>query len=82
MNLVKMRPWTGVTAFHDSVNRFFDDSFFRFGGLNEETGLANWNPVIDIYEKDDALVIKAELPGIGKKDIAIDLKGGLLTLKG
>lgn len=82
MNLVKITPWTGVTAFHDSVNRLFDDSFFRFSGLNEETGLANWNPVIDIYEKDDALVIKAELPGMGKKDIAIDLKDGLLTLKG
>ena len=82
MNLVKITPWTGMTAFHDNVNRFFDDSFFRFGGLNEETGLYNWNPVVDIYEKDDALVIKAELPGMDKKDIAIDLKDGVLTLKG
>jgi HSP20 family protein len=82
MNLVKISPWTGMLDFHDSLNRFFGDSFSWFGGLDKETGLANWNPVVDIYEEDDALVIKAELPGMDKKDIAIDLKDGLLTLKG
>jgi hypothetical protein len=39
MNFAKIAPWTGVTAFHDKVNRFFDDSYFCFGGLNEGKGL-------------------------------------------
>ena len=73
---------TGVTAFHDGVSRSFDDSFFRLSGLNEETEPYNWKPPVDVYEKDDVLVIKAELPGLDKKEIAIDLKDGLLTLKG
>jgi HSP20 family protein len=37
---------------------------------------------VDIFDKDEAIVIKAELPGMEKKDIAIDMKDGVLTLKG
>jgi len=44
--------------------------------------MAIWSPAIDMLEKNDHLVIKAELPGIEKKDISLDLKEGVLTLKG
>jgi HSP20 family protein len=35
-----------------------------------------------MFEKDDHLVIKAELPGMDKKDIGLDFKDGVLTLSG
>jgi HSP20 family protein len=35
-----------------------------------------------MFEKDDKVVIKAELPGLEKKDISLDLQNGVLTLKG
>jgi HSP20 family protein len=41
-----------------------------------------WNPAVDLYEKDDYYVIKAELAGVNKEDIAIDLKDRVLTLSG
>jgi HSP20 family protein len=41
-----------------------------------------WNPAVDLYEQDDHFVIKAELPGVDKKDISIDLKDRVLTLSG
>ena len=44
--------------------------------------MRNWNPTVDIYDNDEHIVIKAELPGIDKKDIVIDVKDGLLVLKG
>jgi HSP20 family protein len=37
---------------------------------------------VDLYEKDDCVMIKAELPGVDKNDINIDLKDRLLTLSG
>ena len=37
---------------------------------------------MDIFDDSDKIVIKAELPGIDKKDISIDLKDRILTLKG
>jgi HSP20 family protein len=45
-------------------------------------GMGIWNPLVDFYEKDDNYVIKAELPGMNKEDIAIDVKDRLLTLSG
>jgi HSP20 family protein len=44
--------------------------------------IRGWNPVVDIYENEENIVIKAELPGIDKNDIVIDVKGRVLTLKG
>ena len=82
MNLVKWTPWRDVTAFHNHVNRLFDAPFHRAGWLEDEANAANWNPSVDIYEEGDKIVIKAELPGIDKKDIAIDFKDNVLTLKG
>jgi HSP20 family protein len=37
---------------------------------------------VDIYENEDSVVVKAELPGVDKKDIKVDLKDGVLTLTG
>jgi HSP20 family protein len=43
-----------------------------------ETGLV---PKLDMYEEDKELVVKAELPGIRKKDLDIKLDGDVLTIK-
>ena len=79
MNIIKWNPWNEGTRLQ---NRFFGDSFFPATGLNDEFETRNWRPAVDVYDKDDRLVIKAELPGIEKKDIEIDVKEGVLTLKG
>ena len=79
MNIIKWNPWNEATRLQD---RFFGDSFFPAIGLNDEFETRNWRPAVDVYDKDDKLVIKAELPGIEKNDIEIDVKEGVLTLKG
>jgi HSP20 family protein len=63
-------------------NRLFDDPFFRIGRMADDSNLGMWNPAVDLYEKDDHFMIKAELPGVDKNDIKIDLKDRLLTLSG
>jgi HSP20 family protein len=37
---------------------------------------------VDIYDKDDHIVLKAELPGVDKEHIEVDVKDRVLTLKG
>jgi HSP20 family protein len=60
----------------------FDD-FFLPNTTTEDGSLTwGWNPVVDIYDNEDNIVIKAELPGVSKKDIEIDIKDRILTLKG
>jgi HSP20 family protein len=59
----------------------------RFGGLlNKDWDAAMsttaWNPPVDIFENDNEVVIKAELPGMYAKDIDVRLENNVLTLKG
>ena len=41
-----------------------------------------WNPSVDIFENDNEVVIKAELPGMNAKDIDVRLENNVLMLKG
>ena len=41
-----------------------------------------WAPAVDVVENDNAITIKAELPGIEARDVAITVENNLLTLKG
>ena len=59
--------------------RVFQDSFNR---LLSEPSARPWAPAVDIQETEDALVLKADVPGIELSDIDIRLENGTLTLKG
>ena len=47
-----------------------------------ETMAGGWTPKLDVSETQDAMVVKAEMPGLDPKEIEIRLTGDLLTLKG
>ena len=82
MNLVRWNPWREMPNLPNRFSRFLDDPFFRIGRMDEDANLGRWNPPVDLYEKDDLFVIKAELPGVDKNDIKVDLKDRVLTLSG
>jgi HSP20 family protein len=82
MNLVRWNPWREMNTLQNRFNHLFDDSFFRPGRSDDDLSLGTWHPVVDMYDEDDRVVIKAELPGVDKKDIAVDLKDRVLTLSG
>ncbi|KPK29704.1 MAG: hypothetical protein AMK69_05775 [Nitrospira bacterium SG8_3] len=82
MNLVKWNPMREMETLQNRINRLFDGNFFPTFSLDDDMSLGNWRPVVDIYENEDTVVVKAELPGVDKKDIKVDLKDGVLTLSG
>jgi HSP20 family protein len=80
MQLVRWTPMGNLLSFQHEMNRMFDQ-FFR-GGNGDEAKVSTWRPSVDIYETDDALVIKAELPGVSKDDVSVDVHQNTLTLRG
>ena len=82
MALVRWTPLGNLQSFQHEMNRMFED-FFR-GGNGEAAGpgMGSWTPAVDIHETDDGFVIKAELPGISKDDVSIDVHQNTLTLRG
>jgi HSP20 family protein len=65
------------------MNRLFDQTLARTRG-EEEEGIATstWMPSVDIYETPDQVVLKAELPGLTREDIDINVRNNTLTLRG
>ena len=82
MQLVKFSPVRDMFSFRNRMNHMFDDVFYPINRDEVELSMGSWNPVVDVYDNDDSIVIKAELPGIDKEDIEIDVKDRVLTLKG
>ena len=81
MTVVKWNPWATLPTLQNRINRLFEE-VFPASESREGAGLFDWRPVVDAYEKDDAIVIKAELPGVKKENITIDVRDNVLTLKG
>ncbi|HEX7078525.1 MAG TPA: Hsp20/alpha crystallin family protein [Candidatus Eisenbacteria bacterium] len=72
-------PTNGITALRREMDRIFDQLW--------ETDitspvLGEWTPVIDVSDKGDVLVVKAEVPGIDPKDITVNLEENVLTFSG
>ena len=62
------------------VERLFDEMIHRPWGFSRET--RGWNPSVDLYETADAFVVEADLPGVRKEDVTVQVENGDLVLQG
>jgi HSP20 family protein len=72
--------WEPLGEF-ERMRRLLDQTFGGFA-LPAIAEVASWSPPVDIEERDDAYMIEAELPGVDRKDVNIDLVGNELTITG
>jgi len=80
MELMNYDPKQSLMNLRDNINRIFDMNFSENWGERREG--SQWRPSVDIFEKDDEMVVHAELPGVKKDDISLDLKENVLSIKG
>lgn len=62
------------TTLHSELNRLFNTAF--------DPRAARWTPAMDIVEAADHYVLRADLPGLRREDVAIEVHGDTLTLSG
>jgi len=65
----------------DRMNRLFEDAGSGWR-TDEPSATTTWSPAVDIFETEGEIVVKAELPGMERKDITLNLEKNVLTLKG
>jgi HSP20 family protein len=69
-----------LTSLQDQFNRLLEGNFTRDGSGHAD--LATWAPPVDIYETENELVVKADLPDLQDKDIDIRVANNTLTIRG
>jgi HSP20 family protein len=75
-------PFEGISSFMGDVDTLFDfDRWFDFG-TRRRSMEGVWRPAVDIKEKNGKYILVADLPGVKKEDIHVELHDGYLTLKG
>jgi HSP20 family protein len=87
-SLAPWRPFTDLSRMERDMERMFEDFFGRrmrpfwparwlpAGGMEISA------PAVDVYEEKDDLVVKAELPGMEKDNIEVNISDHFLTIKG
>ena len=72
MSLSHYDPLTGLRQFEDAFTRLF----------TEPQSNRPWAPAVDIYETENELVLKADLPEVSLKDIDVRVENQTLTIAG
>jgi len=78
MQLIRWDPFQQLIAMSNRLNRTSNDSYIP----RTEDSFGAWAPPVDIFEKNDRLVIRAEIPGVQKEDMDVRIENGVLTLHG
>ena len=79
MALVRWQPTREVDSLQSEVNRVFDAFFGNGAGASSAR---RWVPATDLVETDDHLVLKADLPGLSRDDVEIEIEDRVLTVSG
>jgi len=80
---MNMQLWNPFEEFENLLDRYNKSGGKSLGKqYNTDLSFADWAPSVDIEEAEDKYVIKADLPGVDKKDIDVKLENGVLSIRG
>ena len=74
----RWEPIREVMTLREAMDQLFNDAFTSSTGTSKVASA----PLVDVYQTDDDIVVKATLPGFSKDDVDITLTENVLTLRG
>jgi HSP20 family protein len=69
-------------SMREQMNRLFNEVFGSTGGEEGGWMTGAWTPPVEIYDTDEALMVRVELPGVAKENVHVELHENTLTLRG
>ena len=84
MALMKWSPPKEVEKWFEEFleEPFLPRAWRRFPSLKKLKEFEGMSPAVDMYDKKDEIVVKAEIPGVPKENVKISLSDNTLTIKG
>jgi len=80
MNSILRRDgFRNLSTWQEQVNRLLENSL---PARSDNAALTTWAPAVDIYETENELVLKADLPDINEKDLDVRIENNMLTIHG
>ncbi|HZD18222.1 MAG TPA: Hsp20/alpha crystallin family protein [Actinomycetota bacterium] len=79
--IVRWDPFRDLVSIQDELNRLFGRTFAGTESIRP-TATGAWMPAMDVYETDDKIVAKLELPGIEPGDVEVSVEDSTLTISG
>jgi HSP20 family protein len=78
----RWEPLSELEQMTERMRRMLEQTFGGFSWSSQVTEKAGWSPLVDLEETDDAYVLEAELPGVKREDVNIELVGNELSITG
>lgn len=75
-------PVRELLSLQERMNRLIDQTLSRTRSDTEVSASGGWSPAVDLYELDDSLVLKVELPEVAQEDIELRIDDDRITLRG
>jgi HSP20 family protein len=77
--ITRRDPFLSLANWQEQVNRMFENAF---PGRSDGSTMTAWAPSVDIYETENELVLKADLPDLNEKDLDVRVENNMLTIRG
>src|SRR5437660_8061337 len=89
MSIIRYQPpetvaWSGLdrlSNLRDELDTLFEMPFWSNFGRRSQL-FSGWSPALDLYQNNDNVIARVELPGMRKEEIEISLQEGMLTMRG
>jgi HSP20 family protein len=81
VTIVRWEPLRELSSLQTEMNRLFNTVFDAPTGGNGGQA-RRWVPAMDLLETDEHFVLRADLPGMRREDVAIELEDNVLTVSG
>jgi HSP20 family protein len=89
MSIIRYQPpetvaWSELnrlSSLRDELDTLFEMPFWSNFGRQSQL-FSGWSPALDLYQNNDNVIARVELPGMRKEDIEISLHDGMLTISG